>query len=122
MHRLTAATAGLALFLTACGDTMDPPRTDAPTEAGATAGSEGPLNDELAATKAAGMKKMPDEVKQLFVRGGEDLAKTDLLAKALKTGATAPTFTLKDAMGQDTSLEALLKEGPVVVTFYRGKW
>lgn len=120
MHRIT--TAALALLLAACGDTPDPPKTAAPTETGTTAGSEGPLNDQLSAKREAGMSKAPAEVKELMAKNQKELAETDLLAKALKTGANAPTFTLKDAMGQDMSLATLLEQGPVVVTFYRGKW
>ena len=114
MHRLALAPLLLAVFLVGCGDTM--------TEQPPAGAAQGPLAEKLAARKAAGMAKMPDEVKQVFARSAQDLAKSDLLAKALKAGARAPAFTLKDALGQDTTLAALLKEGPLVLTFYRGKW
>ena len=42
--------------------------------------------------------------------------------RALKTGAKAPDFTLKNAEGQPTRLSELLKKGPVVLTWYRGGW
>jgi peroxiredoxin len=34
----------------------------------------------------------------------------------------APDFTLPDAHGKPVPLSALLANGPVVVTFYRGGW
>ena len=43
-------------------------------------------------------------------------------AKGLPVGAQAPMF---HAMGQDSlvfNLDSVLKEGPVVVIFYRGFW
>ncbi len=43
--------------------------------------------------------------------------------RALPNGATAPDFTLRDASDdREVTLSALLREGPVVVSFYRGQW
>ncbi|MCM2374890.1 peroxiredoxin-like family protein, partial [Aporhodopirellula aestuarii] len=41
---------------------------------------------------------------------------------ATTVGETAPTFELPNAQGKIVSLADLLKNGPVVVTFYRGNW
>lgn len=43
-------------------------------------------------------------------------------APGLAVGEVAPTFTLGNATGEQISLAALLQQGPVVVTFYRGEW
>lgn len=43
-------------------------------------------------------------------------------ARGLAVGDHAPSFELPDHLGQPVSLERLLAEGPVVVTFYRGAW
>lgn len=40
----------------------------------------------------------------------------------IKVGATAPNFTLKNALGKNISLRDELKKGPVVLVFYRGAW
>lgn len=43
--------------------------------------------------------------------------------KALPTGARAPDFTLRSASDdREVTLSALLRSGPVVVSFYRGQW
>lgn len=42
--------------------------------------------------------------------------------QALRVGDKAPDFELPDAEGQPFSLQATLKDGPVVVSFYRGGW
>jgi len=54
-------------------------------------------------------------------QASESLAKT-LPDPGLKLGETAPDFTLPDPTGQKVSLASLLKEGPVVLVFYRGAW
>lgn len=40
----------------------------------------------------------------------------------LKAGDMAPDFTAKDQDGNTLSLKERLKEGPVVILFYRGQW
>ncbi len=41
---------------------------------------------------------------------------------ALALGQKAPDFELPNSEGQSISLHALLKSGPLVLTFYRGSW
>ena len=41
---------------------------------------------------------------------------------ALKAGDAAPDFALASAEGQIVPMAALLAKGPVVLSFYRGKW
>ncbi len=41
---------------------------------------------------------------------------------AVKIGDVAPDFTLPDQSGNPVSLNATLRRGPVVVTFFRGGW
>lgn len=43
-------------------------------------------------------------------------------AKGLPIGATAPNFSAKDAHEHEFSLQNALKNGPVVIIFYRGHW
>lgn len=55
-----------------------------------------------------------------------DKAARDLAAAmpepGLAVGTRAPDFTLPDAFGNSVRLSALLAQGPVVLTFYRGAW
>src|ERR1700742_2992666 len=44
------------------------------------------------------------------------------MSRPLGVGSVAPAFVLTDRAGPHFSLEDLLAEGPVVVTFYRGLW
>jgi peroxiredoxin len=41
---------------------------------------------------------------------------------ALTVGQSAPHFTLPDAFGNQVSLQSLLAQGPVIISFYRGEW
>ena len=43
-------------------------------------------------------------------------------APGLAVGATAPDFTLPNAIGVPVTLSTLLTSGPVVLSFYRGEW
>lgn len=106
-------------FLAGCGD-------DAPTVPDTTPAAApqvpGPLAEKLEAKADAGMKMMPPEVVALFKKAGEELAASNLDEQAKNVGAKAPAFSLKDGGGEHKALADLLKEGPVVLTFYRGKW
>ncbi len=42
--------------------------------------------------------------------------------QGLNVNDNAPDFTAKDQFGQEVKLKSLLKNGPVVVMFYRGQW
>ena len=45
-----------------------------------------------------------------------------LAGQAVQVGQTAPDFTLPDADHRSVSLSALRARGPVVLSFYRGRW
>lgn len=51
-----------------------------------------------------------------------ELALSGITERVLKQGEAAPDFTLPNPVGTPVSLSAALKNGPVVVTFYRGMW
>ena len=44
------------------------------------------------------------------------------MAGVAKVGQPAPDFTLPNATSQEVSLKVLLARGPVVLSFYRGRW
>jgi len=54
-------------------------------------------------------------------KAGQALAKR-LPNPGLSIGETAPDFSLSDATGKQVNLSTLLKQGPVVLVFYRGAW
>jgi peroxiredoxin len=50
------------------------------------------------------------------------LARAEAGGEAPKIGETLPNFVLPDQKGRLVSLDALLREGPLVVAFLRGHW
>ena len=68
-------------------------------------------------------EKSPFSPEDIVVMGqaGEDLA-GQMPDPGIKVGEKAPDFVLKNALGQPVSLADKLKQGPVVLVFYRGAW
>lgn len=64
----------------------------------------------------------PKWVHEPMHRATDELKASGLAEKALKAGAQAPAFTLKDPEGQAVNSRDLLAQGPLVLTFYRGIW
>jgi len=65
----------------------------------------------------------PQEVMDVLIDNAEKWAAYGIAERAIKEGDLAPHFRLPDAKhGQnETSIQELLMNGPVVVTFYRGE-
>jgi peroxiredoxin len=70
---------------------------------------------------AAGGSKLSAEDWALMEQAGADLAAA-MPNPGLQVGDRAPNFELPNARGETVSLSALLAQGPVVLTFYRGAW
>ena len=66
--------------------------------------------------------KFPDAIKVIMKNAIEDLTASKLTSKALKTGDHFPDFKLPNAQGEEVSSETLLKQGPLIISFYRGGW
>jgi hypothetical protein len=75
--------------------------------------------DEMRKQAEAGR---PAEVSEVMHRATADLLASGIMDGVLQTGQPAPDFELADYDGQTVSSSALLNQGPLVVTFYRGVW
>ncbi len=53
---------------------------------------------------------------------GKTVSDSDAVKNALKAGTKMPVFKLKDATGKTVGSDDLLKQGNLVVVFYRGSW
>jgi peroxiredoxin len=58
----------------------------------------------------------------LMNRANDSLRTPEILGRALREGERAPNFRLPNAQGGSVELDTLLKQGPVVLAFYRGQW
>jgi peroxiredoxin len=52
----------------------------------------------------------------------EELIRSGIAGQALKAGNTIPSFELPDGDGMLWRSEDLLRNGPLVIVFYRGRW
>ncbi|MEK2606196.1 peroxiredoxin-like family protein [Burkholderia arboris] len=80
------------------------------------------LSAQIDVLKAGMADTVPAEALQAMGKAAADLAASGIAETALKAGARAPVFELPDAEGRTVRLNELLKDGPVVLTFYRGQW
>lgn len=80
------------------------------------------LKEELAAFKTKFAATNDPSVVVAYAKGIAELRAAGLERDALKPGDPAPEFALPDATGKPVSLAARLREGPVVLKFYRGGW
>ncbi|NEQ54220.1 MAG: AhpC/TSA family protein [Leptolyngbya sp. SIO3F4] len=81
-----------------------------------------PLADQLADYRAGFQQQAPQDIQDTMAAATEALDASGLANQALTVGDTAPDFELPDATGKFVRLSELLKQGPVVINFYRGEW
>ena len=81
-----------------------------------------PLKEELKALRTRLESGRPAEVVATMHRAVEELRTSGVVGRALKVGGKAPHFVLTNAAEQPVDSRALLAKGPLIVTFYRGRW
>jgi hypothetical protein len=80
------------------------------------------LTEQLERHRAASRTRMPRDVQDTLHRATEALRASGIMDGVLKTGDRAPDFVLASASGSAASLAELRAHGPVVMSFFRGKW
>lgn len=80
------------------------------------------LKKQLQALKEKFESSAPKEAKAIIHRATDMLKQSGILGKALSIGGVMPEFSLKNAEGRVVESKALFSRGPLVLTFYRGKW
>ena len=80
------------------------------------------LQSQLDSLTAKLRAMVPAERLAVVDRFADDLAKSGLADRALKAGDHAPSFELPDGDGMLWRSEDLLRNGPLVIVFYRGRW
>ena len=64
----------------------------------------------------------PREAIETMHRATAELKASGIEARALKSGDRAPSFTLFNQDHAQVSSDDLLRQGPLVVSFFRGHW
>ena len=80
------------------------------------------LNEKLQQIKAKSLTRIPPDAATIMAQAMQKLKESGVLENILPAGQKAPEFTLQDFNGHGYTLQDLLTEGPVVLTFYRGSW
>ena len=66
--------------------------------------------------------RAPREAIETMHRATAELKASGAEGRALKVGDKAPSFSLFNQDHVEVSSDALLREGPLVVSFFRGHW
>lgn len=80
------------------------------------------LADRIGETVGNFMSALPEEEAQTVAGSFEKLYASQIAAHAIKVGDVAPDFTLPNVTGDPVSLQETLRNGPLVLSFYRGGW
>ncbi|HSA93080.1 MAG TPA: hypothetical protein VLE48_08730 [Terriglobales bacterium] len=65
---------------------------------------------------------IPAEIRAVMTRHTEELRNSGIQDRVLKMGEAAPPFELADTEGRLVRSTDLLARGPLVISFYRGRW
>ena len=80
------------------------------------------LQEKLDGMRESSRTRISPEARAVMERSVADLRASGIMNRVARVGQTAPDFTLPNAVGQLVSLTELLARGPVVLSFYRGRW
>jgi hypothetical protein len=80
------------------------------------------LQDKLDNLREASKARIPPETRAVMERSIEELRASGIMQRVARVGQAAPDFTLPNAIGGLVRLADLRAHGPVVLSFYRGRW
>jgi peroxiredoxin len=80
------------------------------------------LKEQLTEYRAGWYKRVPPERQAIMQRHIDQLRNGTIARSMLKVGDRAPAIVLTNANGKTVDVAAFLKNGPVIVMFYRGGW
>jgi AhpC/TSA family len=80
------------------------------------------LQERLDEIRAKSATRLPPEAQAIMRKSIQDLQASGIMDRIVQVGTPAPDFVLPDAAGVPVRLAHLLAQGPVVLSFYRGRW
>lgn len=80
------------------------------------------LQDRLDRIRAGFEAQAPAAALEVMHRATRDLRDTGIAERAVREGQQAPDFRLTGAPGREVGLSEEYSTGPVVLTFFRGRW
>ena len=80
------------------------------------------LEQKLSAIRDGARQKIPPAALATMGEATDILRASGIMDGVIKVGARLPAFTLPNAHGTPVSSAALLAQGPLVLTVFRGHW
>ena len=80
------------------------------------------LKDEIQKMQEAMLPQIPEDVLKLLFSKIEELVNSGIAERTLTEGDEIPQIILPNAVGKTINVNSMLKDGPVVISFYRGAW
>ena len=80
------------------------------------------LKDKLDEIRAGAARMIPPDKLALMLAATDALRRSGILDGVIKVGQRLPAFALPNAHGETVSSTALLAQGPLVLTVFRGHW
>jgi len=80
------------------------------------------LKDEIQKMQEAMLPQIPEDVLKLLFSKIEELVNSGIAERSLNEGDEIPQINLPNAVGKTINVNSMLKDGPVVISFYRGAW
>lgn len=80
------------------------------------------LADTLDRIRNAGDEKRAPELTAVMKRATADLGASGIVERIPQIGEEAPLFARPNLRGETVELGTLLRSGPVVISFFRGRW
>jgi hypothetical protein len=80
------------------------------------------LQQELDKTRETFERSTGEHTARILADYTRALKESEIEIQAIKQGERMPDFELPSATGEQVRLSEVLKNGPAVVFFYRGKW
>ncbi len=80
------------------------------------------LEELLAAQRARSAAKFAPEIRAVMARATQELREQGMPSDLPRVGQAAPDFARPGLDGRSVRLRNLIRRGPVVVSFFRGRW
>ncbi len=80
------------------------------------------LKEEIKKMREEMLPQIPEDVLKLLFSKTEGLVNSGIAERTLNEGDGIPQINLPNAVGKAIDVNSMLKDGPVVISFYRGAW
>ena len=80
------------------------------------------LQEKLDTMREGSKSRVPPETRAIMQRSIDELRAGGIMTRVARVGQPAPDFALPNATGRTVGLRELLTRGPLVLSFYRGRW